>query len=299
MAKNYDEENAGAVETFKTVKFGGYDKASVDYYIEDLKASHEKEVEELKANVNKLSEAVLSLKNMRELNISESGKTIDTLKEKNAELEAEMESLKEQVDAYKQREFDSAKRYESISRTLLEARESADTLVAHTKKKCEDMEAETTAKCEALDRETTEKCRGIEADTDSKCKAMYAKTESSCNAMKEQAYSESERLRNSAHEDAQALKAKTDYECKVQVENAEKEAESIKTQAQTEVYMLRSNVKKECESVSKYKQQPLSSLDGVVDACCSTKDVADKAFTGLRSEAADMVGDGVGASEEN
>ena len=38
MAKNYDEENAGAVETFKTVKFGGYDKASVDYYIEDLKS---------------------------------------------------------------------------------------------------------------------------------------------------------------------------------------------------------------------------------------------------------------------
>ena len=46
-------------------------------------------------------------------------------------------------------------------------------------------------------------------------------------------------------------------------------------------------------------QQLLSSLDGVVDACCSTKDVADKAFTGLRSEAADMVGDAVGASEEN
>ena len=41
MAKNYDEENAGAVETFKTVKFGGYDKASVDYYIEDLKARSE------------------------------------------------------------------------------------------------------------------------------------------------------------------------------------------------------------------------------------------------------------------
>ena len=54
------------VESLKTVKFGGYDKASVDYYIDELKEKHNKEVEELKANVNKLSEAVLSLKTMRD-----------------------------------------------------------------------------------------------------------------------------------------------------------------------------------------------------------------------------------------
>ena len=103
------------VESLKTVKFGGYDKASVDYYIDELKEKHNKEVEELKANVNKLSEAVLSLKTMREVNMTESSKTIETLKKTNSEQESEIESLKEQINAYKQRELENAGRYESIS----------------------------------------------------------------------------------------------------------------------------------------------------------------------------------------
>ena len=53
------------VESLKTVKFGGYDKASVDYYIDELKEKHNKEVEELKANVNKLSEAVHKVFDLR------------------------------------------------------------------------------------------------------------------------------------------------------------------------------------------------------------------------------------------
>ena len=48
MAKNYDEENAGAVETFKTVKFGGYDKASVDYYIKILRLLTRKRLKSLR-----------------------------------------------------------------------------------------------------------------------------------------------------------------------------------------------------------------------------------------------------------
>ena len=78
MAKdnNFDEEEVKTEASFKTVTFGGYDKNSVDYYIEELKADHEKEVNELKANVNKLSEAVLSLKTMREVNLTESNKTM-------------------------------------------------------------------------------------------------------------------------------------------------------------------------------------------------------------------------------
>ena len=64
---NFDETEVKAESTFKTVTFGGYDKNSVDYYIEELKADHEKEVNELKANVNKLSEAVLSLKSFDRL----------------------------------------------------------------------------------------------------------------------------------------------------------------------------------------------------------------------------------------
>lgn len=287
-------------EMFKTAKFGGYDKASVDYYIDDMKSQHAREVDELKANVNKLSEAVLSLKTMREVNMNESTKTIEDLKNSNAELESEIESLKEQVNAYKQREFESAGRYESISRTLLEARESADLLISQTNKKCEEQEAEVAAKCEALERETNERCEALERETTARCNAMdedtrqrcqdmYDQTETTCANLKEQAYSESERTRNSAREAADSLKAQTEYECKTQKENAQKEAESIINQATSEAYMLRKNVKRECESVSQYMSELLSSLDGVVNACSVTKDVADRAFTGLKSEATDGV----------
>ena len=72
-----------------------------------------------KVSDDKLSEAVLSLKTMREVNMTESSKTIETLKKTNSEQESEIESLKEQINAYKQRELENAGRYESISRTLL------------------------------------------------------------------------------------------------------------------------------------------------------------------------------------
>ena len=72
-------------------------------------------------------------------------------------------------------------------------------------------------------------------------------------------------------------------------ENAQKEAEAITKKATGEAYVLRKNVKKECDAVSKYMGELLAALDGVVDACCVTKDIADKAFTGLKSEATSMV----------
>ncbi len=287
MAK--DSKNLDDMDMFKTVKFGGYDKSSVDYYIEDLKSQHEKEVSELKANVNKLSEAVLSLKTMREVNMNESNKTIEELKNSNAEYESEIESLKEQINAYKQREYESAGRYESISRTLLEARESADLLIAQTNKKCEEQEAEVTARCEEMENETTARCNALDSETKQKCQEMFDQTETACNSMKEQAYNESERLRTKAHEAAEAVRAQTEYECRTQKEEAQKEAESIVNQATSEAYMLRKNVKRECESVSRYMSDLLASLDGVVNACSVTKDVADKAFTGLKSDTTDAV----------
>lgn len=288
MAKDNNETDVKA-EAFKTVKFGGYDKNSVDYYIEELKADHEKEVNELKANVNKLSEAVLSLKTMREVNLTESNKVIDNLKAANEEYEGEIQSLKEQVNAYKQREYESAGRYESISRTLLEARESADALLNQTNEKCAKHEAEMTARCEQMEAETTERCNTLEAETAARCRQLNEETDNTCAALKEQAYADSERMRNKAHESAEALAAKTEYECRTQREEAKQEADSIINQATAEAYVLRKNVKKECEAVSKYMKELLAALDGVVGACNSTKDVAEKAFTGLKSEATEMV----------
>ena len=267
------------VESLKTVKFGGYDKASVDYYIDELKEKHNKEVEELKANVNKLSEAVLSLK------------TIETLKKTNSEQESEIESLKEQINAYKQRELENAGRYESISRTLLEARESADALIAQTEKECTDKKNTITAELEAYETDVKERCTKLQTDTEIQCQQMYDQTEAKCNSMKDEAYSEAEKTRNKSHADAEALSAKTDYECKVMREEAQKDAANTRNAATDDATRLRNNVKKECESVSRYMSDLLSSLDNVISACASTKDVADKAFTGLKSEATAMVSD--------
>ena len=136
-----------------------------------------------------------------------------------------------------------------------------------------------TAKCEAMEKDTTDRCNALETETNAKCKQMYDETEATCASLKEQAYNDSERTRN----------AKTDYECRTQKENAQKEAEAITNKATSEAYVLRKNVKKECDAVSKYMGELLAALDGVVDACCVTKDIADKAFTGLKSEATSMV----------
>lgn len=291
MAKQVEEITDDRVESLKTVKFGGYDKASVDYYIDELKEKHNKEVEELKANVNKLSEAVLSLKTMREVNMTESSKTIDTLKKANSEQESELESLKEQINAYKQRELENAGRYESISRTLLEARESADALIAQTEKECTDKKNTVTAELEAYETEVRDRCTKLQTDTEIQCQQMYDQTENKCNTLKDEAYAEAEKTRNKSHADAEALSAKTAYECKVMREEAQRDAANTRSAATDDATRLRGNVKKECESVSRYMSDLLSSLDSVVAACASTKEVADKAFTGLKSEATAMVSD--------
>ena len=294
-----DLNNADSADTveFKTVKFGGYDKNSVDYYIMDMKSEHEKEVSELKANVNKLSDAVLSLKTMREVNQTESNKTIEGLKTANAEYESELESLREQVNAYKQREYESAGRYESISRTLLEARENADALIAQTKADCDKKtaeinaalaahEEEVTSRCEQLERETTDKCNEMENDTQIKCQEMYDQTESACTSMREQAYSEAERTRIKAREDAEALNAKTTYECQVLKETAQKDADDIISQATSEAYVLRKNVKMSCEAVSTHMKDLLDALEYVNDSCRDAKDIADRGFNDIGNDSA-------------
>ena len=108
---------------FKTVSFGGYDKKAVDTYIEESEANYEKEITELRANAEKLADTVKSLQTMRDVNMNESKETIDNLKSVNEKLESEIEHLKEELKSYREKEGESAARYESISRTLLAAQE--------------------------------------------------------------------------------------------------------------------------------------------------------------------------------
>ena len=74
---------------------------------------------------------------MREANMTESKSTIGELQSVNEEMKSELARLKGELEGYKERERESASRYESISRTLLAARENADALTQKTNEECE------------------------------------------------------------------------------------------------------------------------------------------------------------------
>lgn len=290
----------------KTASFGGYDKKAVETYIEDLNMSHEKEVSELKASVLKLSETVKNLHTMREVNLNESSSTIDNLKKVNDDLQVEVTQLKDKLEAYRVREEESASRYESISRTLLEARESADTLVRQTDAECDNKRArveaeceqltnETTAACDKMMNDTTEECERMHAETVAACDKLNAETQSACQEMKESTYANCESLKRKTKEETDTLREETEYSCRVLNEqtiaecdalkvNTTAECEDMRNQARIEAYNVRMSVKRECESVSEYMAQLYVAVDNVVSACNETKAVADQAFPDLSNQ---------------
>lgn len=279
---------------FKTASFGGYDKKAVDAYIEETQASHEKEVAELKANVLKLSETVKNLHAMRETNITESTATIENLKKVNDELSLEVAQLREKLETYTTRDQESAARYESISRTLLEARENADTLARQTEAECQalrssvemecqQLQAETAAACEEKLTSTTDECEKMHADTVALCEKMKAETTSACQERRDSTYANCDDLKRRTEEEVTALRANAEYEVRAMKEQIEAECEEIRTQARTEAYTTRMNVKRECESVSDYMAQLKIALDNVVQAVGDAKEVTDIAFPELNS----------------
>lgn len=276
----------------KTTSFGGYDKKAVESYIDELVADHDKEVSDLKANVVKLSETVKNLHTMREVNLNESNTTIENLKKVNDELQAEVNQLREQLASFKNKEEESASRYESISRTLLEARESADALLDQTARECEQLTAETTESCNKLMNDTNAECQRMHAETVAACDKLNAETKSACQEMKESTYANCEDLRRRTKEETDALIAETEYACNEANEqtkeaceelmtNTTNECEEMKSQARAEAYSTRMAVKRECESVSEYLAQLKLAVDNVVSSCDEAKKVADQAFPGL------------------
>lgn len=291
--------------TLKTTSFGGYDKKAVENYIEDITKDHEKEVADLKENILKLSDTVKNLHTMREVNLNESSTTIDNLKKVNDELQLEITQLRAQMETYKTREDESASRYESISRTLLEARENADALARQTEKDCTElrerteaecarMSEETNTACEKMVSETTYECETMKAEITAACEKLDAETKSSCQERKESTYAECERIKRETREEMDALRADTEYSCKMMKEQTEnecatlrgeaaEECEQMRGTARTEAYNIRMSVKKECESVSEYMAQLMTAVDNVVLAVDETKKVADQGFPEVAS----------------
>ena len=226
----------------KTTSFGGYDKKAVESYIDELVADHDKEVSDLKANVVKLSETVKNLHTMREVNLNESNTTIENLKKVNDELQAEVNQLREQLASFKNKEEESASRYESISRTLLEARESADALLDQTARECEQLTAETTESCNKLMNDTNAECQRMHAETVAACDKLNAETKSACQEMKESTYANCEDLRRRTKEETDALIAETEYACNEANEQTKEACEELMTNTTNECEEMKSPV---------------------------------------------------------
>lgn len=266
----------------KTASFGGYDKKAVEAYIEELNQAHEKEVETLKANVLKLSETVKNLHTMREVNLNESSSTIDNLKRVNDELQVEVTQLKQQLETYRYKEEESANRYESISRTLLEARENADTLQRQTAKECEELKTRTEEECQQLTDETVAACDRLTAETSSACQEQRETTYADCEELKRQTKAETDALIADTEYNCKTQTEETKLACEQQLETTESECEEMRNQARIESYNIRMAVKRECESVSDFLSQLMVCVDNVVKACDETKTVADQAFPELK-----------------
>ena len=265
----------------KTTSFGGYDKKAVEAYIEQQNEAHEKEVEELKANIVKLSETVKNLHTMREVNMNESSSTIDSLKKANDELQLEIVQIREKLDVYKQREDESASRYESISRTLLEARENADAMTRQTEAQCREKQQATEAYCDDLTSRTTAECDAIRAAAEGECEELRKVAQEETDTLRSNTEYDCRTLNEKTTTECEALLTNTTAECEEMRANAIAECEEMRNQARLDSYNTRMAIKRECESVSDFMSQLMVSVDNVVKACDETKKVADQAFPDL------------------
>lgn len=269
---------------FKTASFGGYDKKAVEAYIEEMQENHDKEISELKANIGKLSETVKNLHTMREVNMNESTSTIDSLKKANDELKLEVVQLREKLEVYQQREEESASRYESISRTLLEARESADSLARQTEAECRQKQIAAEAYCEQLNAQTEAECNALKETTYAECEELKRVTKEETDTLKENTEYDCRTLSTQTETECEELITNTTAECEEMRANAIAECEDMRNQARLETYNTRMAVKRECESVSDFMSQLMSSVDNVVRACDEAKKTADQAFPDLANQ---------------
>ena len=278
----------------KTVSFGGYDKKATETYVLEQQKHYEDEIAKLKADATKLSEAVKGLQQMREANVTESQNTIDNLRGVNEDLQRELESMKIELDSYKTREQESASRYESISRTLLSARETADDLTAKTKEECERKTAETNAQCKAMIDDTNARCEQLKAATEQECDRLLSETQSSCQEKRETTFAECESLKKKTKEETDALSAETEARCaelSSQTQSACErlkedtitECERQKATSREEINTNRALVKKEFDTISGFMAQLQASLVNVTEAVDETQRIANSAFSDAKA----------------
>ena len=297
MVQNGKESEAMEFE-LKTVSFGGYDKKAVETYITEMQEDYEKQITQLKETAAKLGETVDSLRKMREVNMSESKSTVDSLKTANADLQEEVETLRAKLADYEANEADYKAKYESVSKVALDAQLRADKQVRETEAECEKQKAEVAAELERMMNETRSQCDEQKAATEAECARMKEETTASCTELRETTKAECERQRSTTSYDCaneklntetycENLKNTTESECAKMKADAEAECEALKQKTREEVFTTRSQVKRECESIGEFVSQLQLSVEKVADAIKDTKELTDSAFGDLKSNSSD------------
>ena len=304
----------------KTVSFGGYDKNATETFVLEMQKKYEDEINKLRDDATKLSEAVKGLQQMREANMTESKSTIDELTTVNEEMRAELDRVRNELEIYKSKESESASRYESISRTLLAARENADSLTQKTAEECEAKTAETTAQCKAMLEETTARCEQLKNATESECDRLLSQTQSSCQEQKETTYAECESLKRRTKEETDSLTRETEARCSQLARETEERCNNLNAQTESacarlkedtiaecdkakadtreEIRQNRFLVKREFDSIGGFMAQLQAALTDVPTAVNDTKKLTDSAFSDLNSSVADTVSKEEAAEEE-
>ena len=260
----------------KRASFGGYDKAATESYIESMQQDYEGQIAKLRQDAEKLSQAVKGLQQIREQNNDKAKSASDDLKSVNENPKAELDRVTEELASYKAKEEEAASRYESISRTLLAARESADTL-----------SSETNAECKKLREETERYCDDLRNQTEAECQRLATETQNSCDEQKETTYAECENLKRQTQETVEQQLADAQTKCNEMLEETEQSVALAKAKNREEITQSRVLVKREFDTIKAFMVQLQASLSNVDDAVAETKKIVDDSFNDVNSNSTD------------
>ena len=357
-------------ELFKTVSFGGYDKAIVDEYVAETNRSHQNDVADLKTTIGKLSETVRSLQVAKEqvktaasedieklkLELESSFEQNDAVKRQLNAQTAEKEALQSELNAKQEEIADLQTKLDEriamcidLNRQLDEQRELTDeatrsggdrlaavqmaeamarqesattALREEYETKMQALRDEQSRTIEELREEYEAQISRIMAETEEK-NGEYAGMAQELEAMREKeasyagkyeaisktlieareradqvvaaAEEESRRIAAQAEEERAELiqtttqiqdekMAQTEAECNELLQVTREQCQKMLSEAERQAAMIRLHVQEQCDNVNAHMETMMLTIDELARACNRTREIAAKGFAEFQEE---------------
>lgn len=282
----------GREEKFRTVSFGGYDKAIVDGYVTELKKAHQRDVDDLKQTISKLSETVKSLQLVKDSISTESNQAIENMQKYNESLQVELEKANRKLEDSQESAKEYTSKLELISKTLVETNERCEKLLRNAEEKSKMILEEADAQSKKMLISAKEESDRLLLNAKSQSNYMVNEAEKKSDRLIEDSEKQSENILRRAEDEREGLRIRAEEEYKKSLAQATEESRRIREDAITEkeilltetrekVANIRGSMRRECESVSSYMTSLMQSVEGVVNACNETKLITDRAFRGI------------------